>query len=177
MATKLTSCEELAAYRKMLGAKRDPNRTCVTVCGGTGCRACQGLDVAAAFRKAFQEHALEGKVDLRVTGCLGFCEHGPVVTLRPKGLIYVKVTAADAKEIVEKTVLRGEEIERLFIKDPQTKQAAAHPRGDSVLQAPDAGYFRRQLRSRSPEHRRLPACGRLHRPGQGPHDHEAGADH
>jgi NADH-quinone oxidoreductase subunit F len=122
MATKLTSCEELAAYRKTLAAKRDPNRTCVTVCGGTGCRACQGLDVAAAFRKAFQEHALEGKVDLRVTGCLGFCEHGPVVTLRPKGLIYVKVTAADAKEIVEKTVLRGEEIERLFIKDPKTKK-------------------------------------------------------
>ena len=105
MATRLTSFDELAAYRLALGAKRDPNRTCVTVCGGTGCRACQGLDVAAAFRKAFQEHALEGKVDLRVTGCLGFCEHGPVVTLRPKGLIYVKVTAADAKEIVEKTVL------------------------------------------------------------------------
>ena len=118
----LPPANELAAYRKTLGAKRDPNRTCVTVCGGTGCRACQGLDVAAAFRKAFQEHALEGKVDLRVTGCLGFCEHGPVVTLRPKGLIYVKVTAADAKEIVEKTVLRGEEVERLFIKDPQTKK-------------------------------------------------------
>ena len=122
MATKLTSCDELTAYRKSLTAKRDPNRTCVTVCGGTGCRACQGLDVAAAFRKAFQEQALEGKVDLRVTGCLGFCEHGPVVTLRPKGLIYVKVTAADAKEIVEKTLLKGEEIERLFIKDPQTKK-------------------------------------------------------
>ena len=100
MATKLTSCEQLTAYRKMVGAKRDPNRPCITVCGGTGCRACLGLDVAAAFRQAFQEHALDGKVDLRVTGCLGFCEHGPVVTLRPKGLIYVKVTAVDAKEIV-----------------------------------------------------------------------------
>jgi NADH-quinone oxidoreductase subunit F len=90
------------------------------VCGGTGCRACQGLDVAAAFRKAFQEQALEGKVDLRVTGCLGFCEKGPVVTIRPKGLIYVKVTAADAAEIVNKTVLRDEEVERLFLKDPKT---------------------------------------------------------
>jgi len=45
----------------------------------------------------------------------------------PKGLIYVKVTTADAKEIVEKTVLRGEEVERLFIKDPQTA-SVAHPR-------------------------------------------------
>ena len=90
MATKLSSCDELAAYRKMLGAKHDPNRTCITVCGGTGCRACRGLDVAESFRQAIQARALEGKVDLRVTGCLGFCEKGPVVTIRPKGLIYVK---------------------------------------------------------------------------------------
>lgn len=120
MATKLASCEDLAEYRKMIGAKRDPDRLCVTVCGGTGCRACQGLDVAAAFRDAFKEHALENRVDLRVTGCLGFCEHGPVVTLRPKGLIYVNVTPADARQIVEKTILHGEEIERLFIKEPGT---------------------------------------------------------
>ena len=83
MATKLTSCSELAAYRKALGAGRDPRRTCLTVCGGTGCRACQGLDVAAAFRSAMRERGLEGKADLRITGCLGFCENGPVVTLRP----------------------------------------------------------------------------------------------
>jgi len=120
MATKLTSCGELDAYRKTLCAKHDPNRTCITVCGGTGCRACRGLDVAESFRKAIRDQALEGKVDLRVTGCLGFCEKGPVVTIRPKGLIYVKTTPQDAKEVVEKTVLRGQDVERLFLKDPQT---------------------------------------------------------
>jgi NADH-quinone oxidoreductase subunit F len=120
MATKLSSFGDLSSYRKLLVARHDPNRNCITVCGGTGCRACQGLDVATAFREAFREHALEGEVELRVTGCLGFCEHGPVVTLQPKGLIYVKVTAADAREIVEKSVLRGEEVERLFIKDLKT---------------------------------------------------------
>ena len=97
MTTRLASCGELAAYRKGLRAKSNPNATCITVCGGTGCRACQGLEVAAAFRQAFKEQGLDGQANLRVTGCLGFCEHGPVVTLRPKGLIYVKVTAADAK--------------------------------------------------------------------------------
>ena len=147
---QLTSCEELAAYRKSIGAKRDPNRTCVTVCGGTGCR-CQGLDVAAAFRKSSRKTASRSKVDLRVTGCLGFCEHGPVVTLRPKGLIYVKVTAADVKEIVEKTILRGEEVERLSSRT-RRPEAAAHARRDSVLQEPDAGHLRHQLRSRSHEH-------------------------
>jgi NADH-quinone oxidoreductase subunit F len=78
------------------------------------------LDVVAAFRQAFQAGGVDGKADLRVTGCLGFCEKGPVVTIQPKGLIYVNVKPADAAEIVEKTMVRGEEVERLFLKDPQT---------------------------------------------------------
>ena len=169
MATKLISCGELTAYRQLLGAKRDPNRTCITVCGGTGCRACQGLDVAAAFREAFQAHALEGKADLRVTGCLGFCEHGPVVTIRPKGLIYVKVNAADAREIVERTVLRGEEIERLVHQRPPDRQAVAHPRGDPVLQDIKCRViFGANLKLDAAQHRRLHSHRRLQRFGEGP---------
>lgn len=122
MATKLSSGADLAEYRQRIAVARDPARRCVTVCGGTGCRACRGLDVAAAFKEAIHEHALEDQVDLRLTGCLGFCEHGPVVTLRPQGLIYVKVTPPDARQVVEKTLLHGEEIERLFVKDPRTGQ-------------------------------------------------------
>ena len=120
MINQFTSCEQLAEYRQWLRAEHDPNRTCVTVCGGTGCRANVSLDVAAAFRQALQENGDPRKIDLRVTGCLGFCEKGPIVTIRPQGLIYTKVTPADVAEIVQKTLIRGEEIGRLFVKDPQT---------------------------------------------------------
>ena len=120
MTSKLKTCEQLTEYRDWLLSQHDPKRPCATVCGGTGCRANVSLDVVAALRQAFQENGLEQKADLRVTGCLGFCEKGPIVTVRPKGLIYVKVKPADAAEIVEKTLVRGEEVERLFTKDPQT---------------------------------------------------------
>ncbi len=117
---KLTSCDQLTAYRETLRARHDPARLCVTVCGGTGCRAIESQAVLAAFRKALPEHGLEDKVDLKITGCLGFCEKGPIVTIRPKRSIYVKVTPNDVPEIVEKTLIRGEEIDRLFPQDPQT---------------------------------------------------------
>ena len=40
MRTRLSSCEELTAYREGLRARFVPNRKCVSVCGGSGCRVC-----------------------------------------------------------------------------------------------------------------------------------------
>jgi NADH-quinone oxidoreductase subunit F len=120
MATRLVSCEQLAAYRKKLQARHDPARPGVTVCGGTGCRAIESQAVLEAFREHLKVKGLESTVSLRQTGCLGFCEKGPIVTLRPQGWFLVKVTPSDVPEIVEKTLMRGEEVERLFLKDPQT---------------------------------------------------------
>jgi NADH:ubiquinone oxidoreductase subunit F (NADH-binding)/(2Fe-2S) ferredoxin len=120
MTIKITSSEQLATYRKELESRHDLTRPSVTLCGGTGCRAIESQMVLEAFREAIKVKGLEGKVGLQSTGCLGFCEKGPIVTIRPTGLFYVKVTPGDALAIIEKTVMNGEEIERLFLKDPQT---------------------------------------------------------
>jgi len=122
MSDRLTSPQQLAAYQKKLQAGHDPAQPCVTVCSGTGCRANRGLEVAVALRKACQEKQVGDKVRVRITGCLGFCEKGPIVTVRPQGLFYTMVKPADAQEIVEKTLLRGEEVQRLFVKDVKTGQ-------------------------------------------------------
>ncbi|MFZ1936066.1 MAG: NADH-quinone oxidoreductase subunit NuoF [Thermoguttaceae bacterium] len=121
MVDKFTSCAQLTAYRETLRTQYDPAKSCVTVCGGTGCRAIESQAVLTAFRKELAERGLENKHDLKITGCLGFCEKGPIVTIRPKKLIYVRVTPDDVPEIVEKTLIRSEEIDRLFVQDPQTK--------------------------------------------------------
>ena len=63
---------------------------------------------------------------LRATGCHGFCERGPLVVLYPEGILYKQVSAKDVAEIVEKTVLGGEVIERLLYKDPATQAAVPH---------------------------------------------------
>lgn len=50
------------------------------------------------------------------TGCQGLCELGPLVRIEPQHLQYVHVQVEDCKEIVEKTVLKGEPVDRLFYK-------------------------------------------------------------
>jgi len=117
MPDKFTKPEQLAAYREKLVSQHDPNRPTIMVCGGTGCRASGAQEAVEAFQNVLKEKALEQKVDIRVTGCHGFCEKGPLVVLLPERLLYIHVKPKDAEEIVEKSVLQGEPIERLFYKD------------------------------------------------------------
>ena len=43
----------------------------------------------------------------------GFCEMGPLVRVEPQGWLYTKVKLDDCQEIVEKTIIGGECVERL----------------------------------------------------------------
>lgn len=53
-------------------------------------------------------------VGLKRSGCHGFCELGPLVRIEPQGWLYIKVTAEDVADIVEKTLIQGEPVERLL---------------------------------------------------------------
>jgi len=120
--------DQLATYRRSLQTGHDSDRPCVTVCGGTGCRAGGGLAVAEAFRGALKARSLDGKVDVRVTGCHGFCEQGPLVVLLPAGTLYVKVKPDDVEEIVTASIEGDGVVERLTYRDPATKKRVARER-------------------------------------------------
>ena len=51
------------------------------------------------------------------TGCQGLCELGPLVRIEPYDYQYVHVQVEDCKEIVDRTVLQGQPVERLFYRD------------------------------------------------------------
>ena len=57
---------------------------------------------------------------MRATGCHGFCERGPLVLLYPEGILYQRVRVEDVPEIVEKSLLHDEVLERLLYEDPAT---------------------------------------------------------
>ena len=88
------------------------------VCGDTGCFSAGGKPLAAALEQELAKHNLTKSVRLVVTGCHGFCEIGPLVTVYPQNLFYTRVQAADAAEIVEKTVIGGEVIDRFLYQIP-----------------------------------------------------------
>ncbi len=118
---KLKSPADLEALRRQITSRRDPNRPVITVCGGTGCTAYGSHEVAAAVRAEGDKRNLADKVEVRTAGCRGLCERGPLVGLLPKDIFYQKVKADDVPDIIGKTFLAGEVIDRLLYADPSTK--------------------------------------------------------
>ena len=115
---RLETAKDLENFRAELLTKRDPKRTIVTVCGGTGCHGYGCEKVIEAFREEIKKRNLGDKVELRVSGCHGFCERGPLSLIQPKGVFYQKIEPADVPEIVEKTILGDDVVEKLLYELP-----------------------------------------------------------
>lgn len=91
----------------------------IFVCCGTGCIANGSMDVVKALEEAVKAHSADAEVaaDIKCTGCHGLCEGGPTLRIEPDNISYFKVKPKDAEEIVEKTILGGETIDRLLHKN------------------------------------------------------------
>ena len=117
-------------YVKNIKAKisksRDKNKLCISVCGGTGCHA-QGSELLVGiFREEIRKQNLENLVDIRTTGCHGFCEQGPIVLILPEGIFYCHVKVKDVSEIIKETIINKKVIQRLLYRDPKTKKRLIH---------------------------------------------------
>ena len=66
---------------------------------------------------------LTKKIEIRSTGCPGLCERGPLLTIHPKKIMYQSLTPQDVPEIVQKTLVGGEIVERLLYKDLETQKS------------------------------------------------------
>src|SRR4030043_32758 len=123
---RIKSPAELEEIRKGILSKRDPNKPCITICGGTGCLALGNQRVISAFKEEIKKQSLAAKVDVRETGCPGFCEKGPIVVIYPEETCYTEVTPEDVPEIVSQTVIGKKVIDRLVYTDPNTGEKAVH---------------------------------------------------
>lgn len=110
--------EQLEQHREELVRKHDPTKIRITVCGGTGCNAQGSIELVDALHAAVQKHKLSDVAEVKVTGCHGFCEKGPIVVVRPENILYVHVRAEDADELVETTIKKHAIVERLLHTDP-----------------------------------------------------------
>ncbi len=100
-------------------------QTSVLICAGTGCIAGGSLKIYENLKAEcekrnlnvyvglFHESDEEESIHIKMSGCHGFCEMGPLVHIEPLGVMYIHVKPEDCQEILEKTVLGGEIIDRL----------------------------------------------------------------
>jgi NADH-quinone oxidoreductase subunit F len=69
---------------------------------------------------------MQDEVQVKLTGCHGFCEKGPIMVLYPEGILYPQVKEETVPEIVESTVKSGKAVDSLVFRDPSTKKRIFH---------------------------------------------------
>ena len=127
------------------------------ICAGTGCIANGSLKLHDALIEEIKKAGIDvivelkgennkGKTLLSGSGCQGFCQKGPLLSIEPDGILYCHAHASDAAEIVEKTLVKGELVDRLLYKSTE---------GESCRGAQEIPFYKKQSR------KVLAACGHV----------------
>jgi NADH-quinone oxidoreductase subunit F len=144
---KLRTPLHLEAFRQEILSGKDSGKQEVKVCCTTGCRAGGAVKILDALKQEISDRGLEDQIDIKTTGCRGFCEKGPVMVIEPEKLFYSQVDPGDVPDIVSQTLMKGLPVHRLLFTDPKTKKLVKHEK--------DIPFFGKQVR------RVLANCGHI----------------
>ncbi len=129
---------ETATMSDVADTTTDPMPWMIAVCMGTGCTSSASAELRQALREELGKHDLDGQVEVRRTGCFGFCEQGPIVIVQPGEIFYCQVRPRDAKAIVEQHVLSNQLVDRLLYREPSS--------GATRERWHDIGFYGKQQR-------------------------------
>lgn len=143
----IKSRDELDRLQKKFKESLDSQSKQILICCGTGCVAGGALKIYARLQEILEERGIPCSVMLeeephdtigvKKSGCHGFCEKGPLLRIEPFGWLYLKVSVDDCEEIVEKTIVHDECVERLVYKDAE---------GNIYRQQSEIPFYKKQTR-------------------------------
>lgn len=85
-------------------------------------RSC-GPEVRAALKAGILKRGLKGSVRANASGCLDFCESGPLIVVYPEGVWYrIEDIERDVDAILDRHIGDGEIVERLRLTDLSPKE-------------------------------------------------------
>ena len=105
-------------YMRENHTKENPEKREILVCGGTGCTSSDSIQIIENLRTEIKKADLEGRVEVLLTGCFGFCAKGPIVKVYPDDIFYTQVKPEDASEIVQSHLVNHKVVERLLFEEP-----------------------------------------------------------
>ncbi|MDQ1265120.1 MAG: NADH-quinone oxidoreductase subunit, partial [Bacteroidota bacterium] len=112
----------LFRHRVLTEKKVKYEKPTLVVCAGTGGQASGANDVIRVIKKYILSRSLQERIDLRITGCQGFCEMDPFILVEPGAQLYPKLKMEDVPKVIE-AALSGYVDQGLIYKEPHRHQA------------------------------------------------------
>ncbi len=126
----MVKLETREALKKLRESTQDEHqgikKKSVSLCSGSGCAAYGTAKVHQALLDELAQQNMQSDVEVKLTGCHGFCEKGPILVIYPECIFYPQVKEEHIPEIVEKTIKNGQVVNSLIFKDPSTKKKIIH---------------------------------------------------
>ena len=126
-------------YMRENHTKENPEKREILVCGGTGCTSSDSIQIIENLRTEIKKADLEGRAEVHLTGCFGFCAKGPIVKVYPDDIFYTQVKPEDASEIVQSHLVNHKVVERLLFKEPSLNHK-------KVERHNDMSFYKKQSR-------------------------------
>ncbi|MEW6367168.1 MAG: FAD-dependent oxidoreductase [Acidobacteriota bacterium] len=116
---RLTSVDELISFRRRVQEVKSarPARPTLVLCAGTGGQASGSNDIMRVIKRHILEHNLQDKIQLRITGCQGFCEMDPFIVVEPGQHLYPRLKMEDVPRVIN-SALGGYVEEDLLYREP-----------------------------------------------------------
>jgi NADH-quinone oxidoreductase subunit F len=136
---KLENRSALESFRNsLLTEQENRKKKLISLCAGSGCGAYGTAKVHGSLIQELAKHGFEKEVEVKLSGCHGFCEKGPILVIHPEGIFYPQIKEEHVPDIVEKTIKNGELVQSLIYKDPATKEKITHEK--------DVSFYKLQQR-------------------------------
>ncbi|MDH3813812.1 MAG: (2Fe-2S) ferredoxin domain-containing protein, partial [Acidobacteriota bacterium] len=137
---KLQSLDDLIGFRERVSGEKDLKTQTPTlvVSAGTCGQASGANDIMRIIKRHILKENLGDKIELRITGCHGFCQVEPFILVEPWLHLYPQLKMEDVPRVIE-AVLGGYVEEDLIYTEPQV--------GTKFHSQSDIPFFKKQTRT------------------------------
>jgi len=116
---KIKSASELKKIiERQKEISKSDDKTKLIVSAGTCGQARGSMEVIDSLNHAIKKENLDDKIQVKVTGCHGFCEAEPNIIMQPHDIFYQHVQPEDAEAIINETAVNHKILDRLLFTDP-----------------------------------------------------------
>jgi NADH-quinone oxidoreductase subunit F len=135
---RLKSIDHFGLLRDLILDDMNVGLPTIVISAGTCGQASGANDLIRITKRDLLAKGLTEKMQLRITGCHGFCQLEPCLVVEPAGTFYPRIGIREMERIVD-AAAAGKVLEDLLYVDPET--------GTAIARQEDIPFFKKQTRT------------------------------